>query len=141
MLKLKFKKLDKNALIPQFAHKTDAAFDLVSIENSSLKPLQRKAISLGIASEIPDGFFVSIRDRSGLAIKNGIHVLGGVIDAGFRGEWKVILINLSSDFYKIKKGERVAQGVLHKLPQVDIIEVDNLSDADRGDAGFGSSGK
>jgi len=67
--------------------------------------------------------------------------LGGVIDAGYRGEWKVILINLSSEIYEIKKGERVAQGVLHELPDIKIRQVSKLDDSDRGKAGFGSSGK
>ncbi len=138
---LKFKKLHPQAVIPKYAHATDAGFDLVTVETLALAPGAKATISLGLASEIPEGYFVSFRDRSGLAAKHGLHVLAGVIDAGYRGEWKVVMVNLGHETYEIAAGERIAQGIFHKLPAVKIVEVDRLGDSERGEGGFGSSGK
>lgn len=141
-IKLKFKLLSKSAELPEYKHTGDAAFDIYSSESLTIKSKDRGVVSTGIASEIPEGWFVSIRDRSGLAVNNGIHVLAGVIDSNYRGEWKVILANFGSEDFKIEKGDRIAQGVLHEVPNVKIIKVNNLSDnSHRGDKGFGSSGK
>ncbi len=140
-VKIKFKLLNESAKLPLFAHKGDAGFDLYSLEDRELRSGERHGFSIGISSEFPAGYFVSIRDRSGLALRQGIHVLGGVVDSGYRGEWKVILINLGSEIYKIKKGERIAQGVVHKLPDVEVVETKELNMTERGEGGFGSTGK
>lgn len=137
---LKFKKLHENAVIPSYAHADDAGFGIYSIEEKVLKPMEYYAVATGISSEIPQDNFVSIRDRSSMAIK-GIHVMGGVIDAGFRGEWKVIMINLNKEDYKIEVGDKIAQGILQSAKQPKIEIVEDLSDTSRGSGGFGSTGK
>lgn len=138
---LKFQKLKDDAKIPTFAHVEDAAFDIYSSEEVTLKMGEVRAIETGISSEIPEGHYVSFEGRSGLAYKNGIAVLGGIIDAGYRGEWKVILVNLGQGDLLLEKGERIAQGILHKLEKFKIEETKVLSDSSRGVGGFGSTGR
>lgn len=141
MATLKFKLLNKNATLPQYIHEDDAAFDIYSSEEVLLKKKEHKGVATSISSEIPKGYFVSVRDRSGLAFKNGIHTMAGVIDAGYRGEWFIALVNLGKEDYKISKGDRIAQGILHKLPKVKIVEVKSVNKTKRGTKGIGSSGK
>ena len=138
---IKFVLLNKDAQIPIYAHDDDAAFDIYSSESLILKKGDYKAISTGISSEIPKGYFVSLRDRSGLAFNLGLHILGGVIDSGYRGEWKVIIANLGKKNYKFEKGERIAQGILQLAPHAKLIKSKKLSLTLRGKSGFGSTGK
>lgn len=140
MTVLKFKKLHNSAVIPKYDHLDDAGFGIYSIEEKILKPMEYYAIATGISSEIPNGYFVSFRDRSSMAVK-GLHVMGGVIDAGYRGEWKVILINLSGADYKIDVGDKIAQGILQSAKQAEIEIVEDLSNTSRGGGGFGSTGR
>ncbi len=140
MTTLKFKKLHEKAVIPSYAHLDDAGFGLYSTEEKILKPMEYHAVATGISSEIPNDYFVSIRDRSSMAVK-GLHVMGGVIDAGFRGEWKVIVINLGKTDYKIEVGDKIAQGVLQSAKQPKIEIVEDLSNTSRGEGGFGSTGR
>ncbi len=139
---LKIKKLDNKAIIPNYQTKGAAGFDLHSIEDVVLNPGERKLIKTGLAFEIEYGYEVQIRPRSGLAYKYGITVLNspGTIDSDYRGEIKVLLINHSDEAFNIKKGDRIAQAVLAKVIQADIIEVKELSVTTRGDKGFGSTG-
>lgn len=139
---LKIKKLDNKAIIPNYQTKGAAGFDLYSIEDVVLNPGERKLIKTGLAFEIEYGYEVQIRPRSGLAYKYGITVLNspGTIDSDYRGEIKVLLINHSDEAFNIKKGDRIAQAVLAKVIQADIIEVKELSVTTRGDKGFGSTG-
>jgi len=138
---VKFTLLNKDAKLPSYAHDDDAGFDIYSNESVVLKKREYKGISTGISSEIPNGYFVSFRDKSGLAFNFGLHVMGGVIDAGYRGEWKVIMVNLSKKNYRFEKGDKVAQGVLQLVPHANIVESKNLSNSKRGKKGFGSTGK
>lgn len=138
---VKFKKLKPEAIIPQYAHLTDAGFDLFSIEDYCLKPGERHVFWIGLASEIPEGYFVMIKPRSGLAVKRGIDVLAGVIDSGYRGEWGVVLINLGSKPFEFKKGDKIAQGILFKYEKPEIQEAKKLKSSQRGEGGFGSSDK
>jgi dUTP pyrophosphatase len=139
---VKFKLIHKNAKLPEYKRDGDAAFDVSSVEELIIKPGEWKAIPIGIASEFPKDWFISFRDRSGLALNHGLHVLGGVLDSGYRGEWKIILINHGKKNYKIEVGERVAQAILHWAPQIEIVEVDELTESEeRGEKGFGSSGR
>jgi dUTP pyrophosphatase len=138
---LKFKTLDDFAKVPQFAHDDDAGFDIFSNEDVTIAKGGIYGVSTGISSEIPKGYFISIRDKSGLALNNGIHVIGGVIDAGYRGEWKVILVNLGKKAFKIEKGNKVAQGILEELAKVKIVATTVLKSSKRGVGGFGSTGK
>lgn len=138
---LKFVLLNKDATLPVYAHDGDAAFDIYSSESLILKKGEFKAVSTGISSEIPKGYYVSFRGRSGLAFNNGVDVLAGVIDSGYRGEWKVIVANLGKENLKFDKGERIAQGLLQEAPPVKIVEVRKLANSERGKKGFGSTGK
>lgn len=137
---LKFKLLNKDSILPSFDHADDAGFGIYSYEEKILKPMEFVGISTGISSEIPSGHFVSLRDRSSMAIK-GLHVMGGVIDAGYRGEWKVVMINLGNTEYKILKGDKIAQGILQKLEKFEIKNTNLLSETKRGSGGFGSTGR
>ncbi len=143
VLKIKVKKLSNKAVIPAYQTKEAAGFDLHSIEDIVIKPNERKLISTGLAFEIPYGYEIQIRPRSGLAYKQGITVLNtpGTIDSDYRGEIKVLLINHSNEDFEIKTNERIAQAIIKEVIQANFIEVDELSDTDRGEKGFGSTGK
>jgi len=142
-MKLKIKKLDSNAIIPAYQTELSAGFDLHSIEDYVIKPMERKLIKTGLAFEIEEGYEIQIRPRSGLAFKHGITVLNspGTIDADYRGEIMVLLINLGEREFEIKKGDRIAQAVVSPVIQAEFIEVEKLSDTKRGRGGFGSTGK
>lgn len=109
----------------------------------TLKPMQRMLIPTGLFMEIPEGYEGQVRPRSGLAIKNGITVLNtpGTIDADYRGEVKIILINLSDTDFVINSGERVAQIIFAKCEQMEVVNVETLSETERGAGGFGHTGK
>lgn len=138
---LKFKLLTKDTKLPQYAHPGDAGFDLYSTEEKTLRAGEWYPFRTGLASEFPPGFYVEVRGRSGLAHHHAIHVLGGTIDTGYRGEWQVILINLGKKSYKVEADERIAQGVLLPVAQAKIIESGKLSQTRRGEGGFGSTGR
>jgi len=140
---LKIKKLNKEAIIPKYQSELAAGFDLHSIKDYVLKKGERKLIKTGLAFEIEEGYEVQIRPRSGLAFKHGITVLNspGTIDADYRGEIMVLLINLGGEDFEIKKGERIAQAVVAPVVQAKFEEVEELSSTKRGDKGFGSTGK
>jgi len=138
---IKFKKLNEKAIIPKFANLGDAGMDLFSIEDYVLKPGERYGFKLGIASQLPDGYFIRLAPKSGLALKSGIDVLAGVLDNGYMGEWIVILINLGQEPKEIKTGDKIAQAILQKLEETKITEVNQLSDTQRGEDGFGSTGR
>lgn len=132
-------------VLPKKAHTDDAAFDLeANIDGEiCLWPDDRVCISTGVFIELPVGYEAQIRPRSGLALKHGITVLNspGTIDAGFRGEIGVILHNTDPDEkFIIKKGDRIAQMVIQKLPEVVLVPTESLSDSERGGSGFGSTG-
>ena len=133
-MKLKIKKLNKEAIIPAYQTELAAGFDLHSIEEYVLKKGERKLIKTGLAFEIEDGYEVQIRPRSGLAFKHGITVLNspGTIDADYRGEIMVLLINLGDEDFEIKKGERIAQAVVAPVVQAKFEEVEELSSTKRG---------
>jgi dUTP pyrophosphatase len=139
---LKIKRLKKDAIIPAYQSEEAAGFDLHSVEDAVIKRGERKLIKTGLAFEIEKGYEVQIRPRSGLAFKYGISVLNspGTIDSDYRGEIKVLLINLGEEDFEIKKGDRIAQAVIAPVIQAKIIEVDELSDTKRGAGGFGSTG-
>ncbi len=131
--------------LPQYATPYSAGLDLRANINEAIElgSLERKLIPTGLYIELPEGYEAQIRPRSGLAIKNGITVLNspGTIDADYRGEINVILINLSNETFVIKDGERICQMIITKHEKAEWIVVDELSDTDRGSGGFGHSGK
>ncbi len=142
--KIKFQRLSPDVVIPEYKTVDSAGFDFTYVgENYSLKPGERKAFETGLAMQIPKGHELQIRPRSGLALNHGITVLNspGTIDADYRGEVQVILINHGSAVYEIKKGERIAQGVLAPVTRATFEVVSELEKTVRGSGGFGHTGK
>lgn len=141
-VQVRVKRLNPDAKIPKAAKKGDVAFDLYSVIDYEIKPGERYAIPTGIALEIPIGYEGQVRPRSGLALRAGLTVLNtpGTIDSGYRGEVKTIIINLGDTPFQITKGMRISQLAIRPVPDVEFVEVDELSDTDRGEGGFGSTG-
>lgn len=139
-MKLKILKIDSEAKIPNYANFDDAGLDLYSIEEAVLKSMERRAIKIGIKMEIPEGYVGLIWDKSGLALNDGIKTMAGVIDSGYRGEIKIILINLSDKNFEIKKGQKIAQMLIQKIERPEIEETEFLNESKRGEGGFGSTG-
>lgn len=138
---IKFKKLTDRAFIPRFAYPDDACFDLFSPVDTVIYPQKSVIIDLEIASEFPSGFEVVLRPRSGLGIKKGIMVHIGTIDSGYRGNWIVRLFNFGDHPHTVQAGDRIAQGALREIPQVEIIESNEISSSSRGTNGLGSTGR
>lgn len=141
-----YKKISPTAKTPHKAHMSDAAFDLFSDEEVEIEPGQNRLVGTGIALDMSVGLtshYATVMSRSGLASKNQIFVLNspGLIDNGYRGEIKVILQNLGRDSYRVERGERIAQIMFIPNYVVHLHEVEELSESDRGEKGFGSSGK
>ncbi len=134
-----------NNVLPAYETASSAGMDLRAFVDADvvLKPFERKLIPTGLYIELPDGYEAQIRPRSGLAIKSGITVLNspGTIDADYRGEIKVILINLSQEDFTIKSGERICQMVIAKHEKAEFVEVNEISETVRGAGGFGHTGK
>lgn len=130
--------------LPKYKTKGAAGLDLQAniLDEITLEPMERKLIGTGLYISIPEGYEGQIRARSGLSLKHGITLANGIgtIDSDYRGELKIILINLSKEKYKIKKGDRIAQIVFVKYENVDLIEVNQLEDTLRNEKGFGHSG-
>ena len=139
---VRVKRLSPEAQIPKAAREGDVAFDLYSIIDHTLAPGERYGVPTGIALEIPEGYEGQVRPRSGLALRDGISVLNapGTIDSGYRGEVKTTLINLSDEPFQVTKGMRISQLAIRPVPEVEFMEVDELSDTERGEGGFGSTG-
>lgn len=137
------KRLDPSVEIPSYAYSGDAGLDLRANESCDIPPHGRRLISTGLAIALPDGYAGFVQPRSGMALKRGLSIANtpGLIDAHYRGELKIIAVNLDGEQpIHIEKGERIAQLVVQEVPIVDLIEVDELDDTDRGTGGFGSSG-
>ncbi len=131
--------------LPEYATAHSAGLDLRANldQDVIIKPLQRVIIPTGLFIELPEGYEAQIRPRSGLAYKHGITVLNspGTIDADYRGEIKVILINLSGEEFVVKNGERICQMVIAQYSKVNLVAMDSLSETVRGEGGFGHTGK
>ena len=144
-LTVKIKRLHPDAIIPRYATAGSSGFDLHTIDEGVLLPGERALLRTGLAFEIPPGYEMQIRPRSGLAFKHGISVVNspGTIDSDYRGDVGVILINHGHHPFRIEKGDRIAQAVIQRVPDVELIEVDadeSLSETERGEGGFGSTG-
>ncbi|MTI60698.1 MAG: dUTP diphosphatase [Firmicutes bacterium] len=142
-MKIQVKRLNKDIPLPEYQHYgEDAGLDLRSAENLNLSSGEYSLIKTGIKIAIPRGYGGFVYPRSGLALKHGITVLNadGVIDPGYRGELGVILINHGRNDFKIKKGDRIAQLIIHKTFPIKWEEVDELTDSNRGTGGFGHTG-
>lgn len=139
---IKIKKLHPDAVIPSYAHKGDSGMDVYSIEDFELKTFERKLVKTGLSFEIPFGYEIQTRPKSGLAIKHGITIVNapGTIDSCYRGELGIILMNTGKEVYHVKRGEKIAQIVLQKVEEIEFEEVKELDETSRGEGGFGSTG-
>lgn len=139
---LKIRKIDEKAILPNYAHEGDAGLDLYAVKELVLNPGDRGLVHTGIQIELPRNTEAQIRPRSGLALKNGITTLNspGTIDEGYRGEIGVILINHGNETFKVEPGMKIAQMVIKPVFKVNIIETTELSNTERNENGFGSSG-
>ncbi len=138
---IKIKKLHPNAKLPAYAQHGDAGMDLFAAEDMIIGEGTRAWVPTGVAMEIPVGYVGLVWDKSGLSMTHGIKTVGGVIDAGYRGEIKVGVINLSTVNHHIGAGHKIAQMLIQKIEVPALTEVDELSDTARGESGFGSTGK
>jgi len=141
-MKLQILKLDDSATVPKYSHPGDAGLDLFAIAEQIIEPGEAKLIPTGIAIALPIGTEAQIRPRSGLALKHSITVLNspGTIDAGYRGEIGIILINHGKEAFQVRAGMKIAQMVIASVIQAEIETVENLSETSRGTGGFGSTG-
>jgi dUTP pyrophosphatase len=137
---VKFKKLCKDAIIPNRAHDTDAGLDICCSESVVIPAREHVLVSTGIACEFPKNYVLKVENKSGRSMKYGLLVGGGIIDSGYRGEIKVILFNLSNNKIALGKGEKIAQLILYPIWYGNSVEVNELSDTIRGVDGFGSTG-
>jgi dUTP pyrophosphatase len=137
-------RLNENAVLPSRAHEGDAGLDLYACEAAHIGPGERWSIGTGVAVEIPDGHAGLILPRSGLAKRHGIALVNspGLIDAGYRGELRVLLLNTDpAEVFRVEPGDRIAQLVITPVVLAEPIETETLADSARGDGGFGSSGR
>ena len=154
-MQLKVKRLTETAILPEKAFPTEAGFDVFADEDVTVHNGETVAVSTGIALEIPDGYYGRLKARSGLTINSDLRVLEGTIDSSFRGEIKIIAETKAftswkteklfyhtqpSSAFAIKKGAKIAQLIIQPVPQFEIVEADELSESDRGENGFGSTG-
>ena len=137
---IKAKKLHPDAIMPKHNIAGDAGLDLHCVENMEIKPGMRALASTGLSFELPEGYVALIWDKSGIALKNGIKTMGGVIEHTYRGEYKIILFNTSDQIFKVKAGDKVAQMLIQPIMTVEVEECEELSGSARGEHGFGSAG-
>ncbi len=142
-MSVRVRRLDDRALLPTRAHSGDAGLDLYALDGAVLEPGERASVATGIAVEIPDGQAGLVLPRSGLAARHGIALVNapGLIDAGYRGEIRVLLLNTDrSEAWRLEAGDRIAQLVLVRVETPEVTEVEALASSERGHGGFGSSG-
>ena len=139
---LSFKRVHPDAVLPAYAHPSDAGMDIRSVEALIIAPGKRALVHTGLIANLPLGYEIQVRPRSGLALKQGVTVLNtpGTIDAGYRGEIGVILINLGDAPFEVKVGDRIAQLVVAPVLQPTVVEATEIDETDRGAGGFGSTG-
>ena len=142
MIELSIQRLRDDAVVPTRAYAGDAGLDLASCERIELGPGERATVATGLAVAIPDGYAGFVQPRSGLASRHGITIVNtpGLVDSGYRGELKVILLNTdANEAFVVEPGMRIAQLVVMQVPGIDPVEVDELPESERGVRGFGSS--
>ena len=142
-MKLSFKRIHPDAVLPSYAHPGDAGMDVRSVEDLVIPAGGRVLVHTGLVAVIPEGYELQVRSRSGLALKSGVAVLNspGTVDAGYRGEIGVILANFGDGEFAVGKGDRVAQLVAAPVTVAEIFETDSVDATDRGAGGFGSTGR
>ncbi|MGR3776031.1 dUTP diphosphatase [Bacillus paramycoides] len=146
-LRVKIKRLNESVELPRYAKPGDSGFDLVAAEDTIIWPGETKVVPTGLAFEIPPGYELQVRPRSGMTCDTKLRVILGTVDSGFRGEVGVIVDNTAKPFVLrseaadvIERGTRIAQGVIAPVETANFVEVDELSDSERGIGGFGSTG-
>lgn len=141
-MKVNFKLLSEKAMLPAYSREGDACMDIRSNEKTVIKAKSFGIVGTGVACEVPHGFELQLRARSGLAAKKGIGLVNGIgtIDENYRGEIKAVLFNFGEEDFAIEIGDRIAQICFFKTTQVQPVEVNELSETNRGEGGFGSSG-
>ncbi len=132
-MKIRIKKVDPKAKIPERGREGDIGFDLFSVEEKTLAPKERDTFNTGLAFELPEGHALLIWDRSGLATGRGLTTLGGVVDPNFRGEVGVCLLNTSEKPHKVKRGDKIAQFLIQEVKDISFEESKNLSKTSRGE--------
>jgi dUTP pyrophosphatase len=142
---LRYSSSNGDSVEPKYAYPTDSGFDLYSTEELSIDSFGRVLVPTGLHFDIPDGYEIQVRSKSGLALKQGLMVLNspGTVDQGYTGEIKVIIFNASNVKVKIEKGQKIAQAVVSPVVSgkwINLVKVDNIEDKDRSDKGFGSTG-
>ncbi len=139
---LRIRRLDPSVPVPAYAHRGDAGLDICSAEEVTLQPGERKLVSTGFAMALPEGYAAFVQPRSGLAVRSGISIVNtpGLIDCHYRGEVKVILVNLGEEPFQVKRGDRIAQMVVQRVDTARIEVVEELDETARGEGGFGSTG-
>lgn len=138
-MKLKVQRIHPRAKLPLYGHPGDAGLDLFSCGEERLKPGEIKAVPTGLRLAIPPGHVGLIWDKSGISLR-GVHRLAGVVDAGFRGEVRVVLANLGREEFTVREGMKVAQLLIQPVQAAEVEEVGELEDTSRGEGGFGSTG-
>jgi dUTP pyrophosphatase len=139
-MKIKVKKTHPDAILPEYAHEGDVGMDMYSVDEYVLKPGERKIFNCGFALEFENGYAAIVKDKGGPPMKGGVHTMGGVFDAGYRGEYNVNLINLGQEDYVIEKGQKIAQLIIYPVAIAELEETDELSETTRGEGRFGSTG-
>ena len=141
-MRVLFRKIDPSAALPEYAHPGDAGMDVRSVEDRTIPPGGRALVHTGLVMMLPPDAEAQVRSRSGLALKHGVAVLNspGTIDAGYRGEVGVILVNLGEEPFHVEKGMKIAQIVVAPVVRAEIAETDEVDSTDRGAGGFGSTG-
>ena len=139
---LRFRKVHPDAVLPSYAHPSDAGMDVRSVEDLTIAPGKRALVHTGLVMLLPPKYEAQVRPRSGLALKSGVTVLNtpGTIDSGYRGEVGVILANFGEADFQVKKGDKIAQIVIAPVTQPEIVETTEVDETDRGAGGFGSTG-
>lgn len=142
MIKLPFTRLDPSIELPSYAREGDAGLDLRAAHDATLEPSSRGLVGTGLAVAIPPGYAGLVLPRSGLALSQGVTVLNapGLVDAGYRGELKVLLVNHGDKPVPVRRGDRIAQLVIQRVERAELIEVNELPASERGAGGFGSTG-
>ncbi len=138
-MELKIKRIHADAKLPSYGHLGDAGLDLFSADDIVLEKGQALDVPTGIKVAVPEGYVGLVWDKSGVSLR-GVHRLAGVIDSGYRGEVKVVLVNLSDEPFVISKGMKIAQLLIQPVTTVKVVEVEDLGETPRGEGGFGSTG-
>jgi len=139
-MKIKIKKLKDEAKMPNYAHPGDVGMDMYAMETVTIKPMEHHRFFHGFAMEFPVGYVAIVKDKSSIS-KAGLHTMGGVFDAGYRGEYNTHLVNLSSEPYTVEEGDKVSQLVIVPVVIAELEEVDDLGESSRGEGAFGSTGR